>query len=173
MPVKFNVSTLALVLFSTCFTMDLFAEKSSQSNTSAETVKKATQKHFAQAQQKSFTGPEKYFTGEVKVQMLFPANDTAHYSGAYVTFEPGARTAWHSHPAGQHMLITSGTALTGTRDGQIIEVSEGDSVWCPPNVDHWHGAAGKKPMTHLVITGVKGGENVVWKDKVTDAQTRK
>jgi hypothetical protein len=72
--------------------------------------------------QQSFTGPEDYFPGEVGVDMLFPSNDTAHYSGAYVTFQAGARTAWHLHPAGQHMIVTSGVALTGTRDGKVMSL---------------------------------------------------
>jgi 4-carboxymuconolactone decarboxylase len=120
--------------------------------------------------QQSFKGPEAYFTGEVQVDMLFPGNETAHYSGAYVTFAPRARTAWHMHPAGQHMIVTKGTALTGTRDGKIIEFKEGETVWCPPNIDHWHGATPDAPMTHLVITGSRDGKNVIWKEKVSDAE---
>jgi len=100
--------------------------------------------------------------------MLFPGNGTAHYSGAYVTFQPGARTVWHLHPAGQHMIVTNGVALTGTRDGKIIEFEEGETVWCPPDIDHWHGATPEAPMTHLVITGSKDDENVIWKEKVSD-----
>lgn len=120
--------------------------------------------------QQSFKGPKEYFTGDVQVDMLFPGNETAHYSGAYVTFQPGARTAWHLHPAGQHMIVTNGVALTGTRDGKIIEFEKGETVWCPPDIDHWHGATPEAPMTHLVITGSKDDENVVWKEKVTDEQ---
>jgi len=120
--------------------------------------------------QKSFKGPENLFTGDVQVDMLFPDNETAHYSGAYVTFQPGARTAWHLHPAGQHMIVTSGIGLTGTRDGTILTVKAGDAVWCPPDIDHWHGAAPDSPMTHLVLTGVLDGKNVIWKEKVTDEQ---
>ena len=90
--------------------------------------------------QKSFKGPENWFTGDVQVDMLFPSNETAHYSGAYVTFQPGARTAWHLHPAGQHMIVTAGIALTGTQDGKIVSFETGDTVWCPPDIDHWHGA---------------------------------
>lgn len=130
----------------------------------------AAQVLYPAGSQQSFAGPDAYFTGKVDVDMLFPGNDTAHYSGAYVTFDAGARTAWHLHPAGQHMVVTSGVALTGTRDGRIIEFSEGESVWCPPDVDHWHGATPDSPMTHLVITGSRDGENVVWKGKVTDAE---
>jgi quercetin dioxygenase-like cupin family protein len=125
---------------------------------------------YRQGSRQSFRGPADYFTGEVRVDLLFPANDTARYSGAYVTFAPGARTAWHLHPAGQHMIVTSGVALTGTRDGKIIAFKAGESVWCPPGIDHWHGATPDAPMTHLVITGSKDGQNVVWKEKVTDEQ---
>ena len=120
--------------------------------------------------QKSFKGPENWFTGDVQVDLLFPSNETAHYSGAYVTFQPGARTAWHLHPAGQHMIVTSGISLTGTRDGKIVRFKAGDTVWCPPNIDHWHGATPDSPMTHLVITGILDGKNVIWKEKVTDEQ---
>jgi quercetin dioxygenase-like cupin family protein len=120
--------------------------------------------------QKSFKGPAAWFTGDVQVDMLFPDNETAHYSGAYVTFQPGARTAWHLHPAGQHMIVVTGAGLTGTRDGKIVTFKAGDTVWCPPDLDHWHGATPNSPMTHLVITGVLDGKNVIWKEKVTDDQ---
>lgn len=120
--------------------------------------------------QKSFKGPVEYFSGDVSVQMLFPSNETADYSGAYVTFQPGARTAWHQHPAGQHMIVTDGTALTGTRDGHVTRFQEGETVWCPVGVDHWHGAPPEAAMTHLVITGVRDGTAVIWKEKVTDEQ---
>lgn len=130
----------------------------------------ASQTLYPAGSQQSFKGPAEYFTGEVEVDMLFPGNETAHYSGAYVTFAPGARTAWHMHPAGQHMIVTDGTALTGTRDGKIIVFKQGEAVWCPPDIDHWHGATPEAPMTHLVITGSLDGENVVWKEKVSDAE---
>lgn len=144
----------------------------SQSGIAAETTETppSEQEYYAAGSLQSFQGPEEYFTGDVQVDMLFPGNDIAHYSGAHVTFQPGARTAWHYHPAGQHMVIVSGTGLTGTRDGKIIEFHEGDAVWCPPDVDHWHGATRDRAMKHLVITGSKDGENVVWKEKVSDAE---
>ncbi|MDX1581025.1 MAG: cupin domain-containing protein [Alphaproteobacteria bacterium] len=129
-----------------------------------------TQVVYPTGSQKSFTGPDNLFTGEVQVDRLFPANETAHYSGAYVTFQPGARTAWHLHPAGQHMVVTAGVGLTGTRDGEIVTIKAGDAVWCPPDIDHWHGATPDSPMTHLVLTGVLDGENVIWKEKVIDEQ---
>ena len=125
---------------------------------------------YSAESRQSFKGPETYFTGDVQVDMLFPDNETAHFSGAYVTFQPGARTAWHQHPAGQHMIVTSGVALTGTRDGHVIAFEEGETVWCPSDIDHWHGATPHAAMTHLVITGRKDGENVTWKEKVSDEE---
>jgi len=125
---------------------------------------------YRQGTQQSFKGAAEYFTGDVTVDMLFPANETAQFSGAYVTFQPGARTNWHLHPAGQHMIVTDGVALTGTREGKVIEFKEGETVWCPVGIDHWHGATPEAPMTHLVITGSKDGKAVVWKEKVTDEQ---
>ncbi|WP_045825185.1 (R)-mandelonitrile lyase [Teredinibacter turnerae] len=123
--------------------------------------------------QPTFAAGSDHFTGEVSVELLFPSNDTAKYSGAYVTFQAGSRTAWHSHPAGQHIVVLTGTAVTGTRDGEVMQVSPGEAIWCPPGVDHWHGATKKGPMKHLVVTGSKDGNNVVWKEHVTDGQYQK
>ncbi len=120
--------------------------------------------------QASIKGPADWFTGDVRIDPLFPSNETAHYSGAYVTFEPGARSAWHLHPAGQHIVVTSGVGRTGTEDGKVVEIKAGDVLWCPPGINHWHGAAPTTGMTHLVITGSLNGKNVVWGEKVTDAQ---
>jgi quercetin dioxygenase-like cupin family protein len=139
------------------------SEKTSEQGKASQTVYRA-------GSQTSFKGPQNLFTGEVQVDLLFPANETAHYSGAYVTFQPGARTSWHLHPAGQHMIVVSGVGLTGTRDGKIVKFKAGDTIWCPPGIDHWHGATPDSPMTHLVITGMLDGKNVIWKEKVSDAQ---
>jgi quercetin dioxygenase-like cupin family protein len=120
--------------------------------------------------QASIKGPAKFFTGDARIDPLFPANKTAHYSGAYVTFEPGARSAWHLHPAGQHIIVTSGVGRTGVWGGSVQEIKAGDVIWCPPGVKHWHGASPTTAMTHIVITGSLDGKNVVWGEKVTDAQ---
>lgn len=136
---------------------------------SAESTAKS-QVLYPLGSQQSFTGPNNLFTGQVSVDMAFPQNEHTAFSGAYVTFAPGARTAWHTHPAGQHMIVTKGIALTGTRDGNVLQFSAGETVWCPPDIDHWHGATPHAAMTHLVMTGAKDGENVVWKEKVTDEQ---
>ncbi len=136
----------------------------------AEDISATEQTLYPAALQKIFTGPEKWFTGDVKVKLLFPKNEHTAFSGAYVTFQPGARTAWHLHPAGQHMIVTDGTCLTGTRSGKVFRCETGETVWCPPDIDHWHGATRDHAMTHLVITGSMDGQNVIWKEKVPDRQ---
>lgn len=118
----------------------------------------------------SFDGPANIFTGKARIDRLFPANDTASFSGAYVTFEPGARSYWHIHPAGQHILVTSGVGRVGEWGAPVKEIKVGDVIWCPPEVRHWHGASPTSAMTHLVITGTFDGKNVVWLEEVSDEQ---
>lgn len=120
--------------------------------------------------QESYQAPDTYFTGNAFVQILFPANDTAQFSGAYVTFEPGARSAWHLHPAGQHLVVTDGVGRTGYEDGTVEEIRKGDVIWCPPGVKHWHGAAPDSCMTHLALSGKLDGKSVEWFEKVTDEE---
>lgn len=118
----------------------------------------------------SVKGPDSTFTGNVRVDCIFNANDAASFTAAYVTFEPGARSFWHSHVAGQHLLVTFGTGLTGTEDGKVVEIKARDESWCPPNVRQWHGAAPTTGMTHIAITGVKDGKSTDWMEAVTDEQ---
>lgn len=120
--------------------------------------------------QASIKGSSEYFTGTVRVDPLFPATDTAPYSGAYVTFEPGARSAWHIHPTGQRLLVTVGVGRTGEWGGPVEEIKAGDVIVCPPKIKHWHGASPTTAMTHIAITGSVGGKNVEWLEKVTDEQ---
>lgn len=115
-------------------------------------------------------GDEETFTGNVTVQPLFEANEDAPITGGLVTFEAGARTAWHTHPTGQRLVITEGTGWIQEAGGPVEEVSEGDVVWFPPNVRHWHGASPDESMTHLALTGVEDGENVDWMEHVTDEE---
>jgi quercetin dioxygenase-like cupin family protein len=115
-------------------------------------------------------GPAEYFTGSVRVDPLFAQKDTAPFSGAYVTFEPGARSAWHTHPAGQHLIVTSGVGRTQESGGPVVEIRAGDVVWCPPGVKHWHGATPTTAMTHIALTGTVGGKSVDWLEKVSDEQ---
>lgn len=120
--------------------------------------------------QASVAGPSEYFTGQVRIDPLSAANDTINASSAYVTFEPGARSAWHTHPKGQFLVVTSGVGLTQEWGKPVQILRPGDVVWCPPGIKHWHGAAMKTAMTHLAITGTVDGKNVNWMEKVTDAQ---
>ena len=120
--------------------------------------------------QPSTKGPAEYFTGNVRVDPLFAANESAPYSGAYVTFEPGARSNWHTHPTGQRLIVTQGVGRTREWGGPIVEVRAGDHVWCPPGVKHWHGASPTTAMTHIALTGTRNGKNVEWMEKVTDEQ---
>jgi quercetin dioxygenase-like cupin family protein len=118
----------------------------------------------------SAKGSEKFFTGNVRVDRIFTANESAPFTAAYVTFEPGARSFWHTHPAGQHLVVTFGIGRTGTVDGNVEEFKAGDVLWCPPGVKHWHGAAPNSAMTHIAITGVKDGKSAEWMEEVSDRQ---
>ena len=121
----------------------------------------------------SMPGPDNWFTGKVRIDPLFPKDDNVNASGAYVTFEPGARSAWHEHPAGQTLVVVQGVGRTGTEDGKVWEIRAGDVVRCPANVRHWHGAAPNTGMTHMAFTGYKGDKNAIWYDKVTDEEYNK
>ncbi|GKZ16016.1 cupin domain-containing protein [Haladaptatus sp. T7] len=116
----------------------------------------------------STEGPEDYFTGDVRIDPLFNPEDEARAAAASVTFEPSARTAWHTHPLGQRLVITSGCGLVQREDGQIEEVRAGDVVWFPPGEKHWHGAQPEKAMTHIAIQEQLDGEAVSWLEHVTD-----
>lgn len=120
--------------------------------------------------QSSTTGSSDTFTGDVRIDTLFPAGATAPYSGAYVTFQPGARSAWHTHPAGQRLVVTEGVGRTQQWGGPLQEIRAGDVLWCPPGVKHWHGAAPDSVMTHMALTGVRDGQSVTWMEKVSDHQ---
>ncbi|MES1955961.1 (R)-mandelonitrile lyase [Salinisphaera hydrothermalis] len=115
-------------------------------------------------------GPEDYFTGTVRIDPLFNADDPARASGASVTFEPKARTAWHTHPYGQTLIVTSGCGRVQREGGPIETINPGDVIWFPPEERHWHGAAPDTAMTHIAIQERGGDGPVTWMDKVTDAQ---
>jgi quercetin dioxygenase-like cupin family protein len=117
-------------------------------------------------------GSDKFFTGNVRISPVFSAKGSdAPFGAAYVTFEPGARTHWHTHPTGQHLLVVAGVGRTGTDQGVMEEVRAGDTLWCPPGIRHWHGASPTTAMTHLALTGtLPDGKNVDWMEPVTDAQ---
>jgi len=117
-------------------------------------------------------GPSDSFTGNVTITPLIsPKHPYAPFGGAYVTFEPGARSHWHTHPTGQHLIVTDGVGRTGTTDGKVEEFQAGDVLWCPAGIKHWHGASPTTSMTHIALTGaLPDGRNVEWMEAVTDAQ---
>jgi len=123
--------------------------------------------------QPSLKGPAEYFTGSARIDPLFAPKNTAPFSGAYVAFEPGARSRWHTHPAGQHLIVTSGVGWIQEWGGPVVEIRAGDVVWCPPGVKHWHGATPTTAMTHIALTGTVDGKNVAWMEGVSDEQYRK
>jgi quercetin dioxygenase-like cupin family protein len=120
--------------------------------------------------QPSSKGPEAYFTGTVRIDAPFSGSDGARVGGATVTFEPGARTAWHTHPLGQTLLVMSGFGRVQRAGGPIEEIRPGDIVWFVPGEKHWHGAAPNCAMTHIAIAEALDGNVVDWLDKVTDEQ---
>ena len=122
--------------------------------------------------QPSSNGPADYFTGAVRVDPLFQAPDPARVTGASVTFEPGARTAWHTHPLGQALIVTAGHGWTQRQGGPIEEIRPGDVVWFPPGEKHWHGATPTTAMTHIAIQERLDGKTVDWMEKVSDEQYR-
>jgi len=122
---------------------------------------------------KSNKGSDQFFTGSVQVQQLFPDHDPSRTSGGKVTFEPGARSAWHTHPLGQILIVTDGTGWIQQWGGPIEEIRKGDVIWIPPGVKHWHGAAPATSMTHIAIQEQLNGKAVEWMEKVTDEQYRK
>ena len=123
--------------------------------------------------QPSNKGPADWFTGTVRIDPLFPAKAPARAAGASVTFEPGARTAWHTHPLGQTLIITAGFGWVQQEGGPVEEVRPGDVVWFPPGVKHWHGASPTTAMTHTAIQEALDGKVVDWLEHVSDEQYRK
>lgn len=118
----------------------------------------------------SAKGPAEYFTGAVRIDPLFEAADPARVVGASVTFEPGARTAWHTHPLGQTLIVTAGKGLAQRSGGPIEEIRPGDVVWFAPGEKHWHGATATTAMTHIAIQERLDGKTVEWMEKVSDEQ---
>ena len=122
--------------------------------------------------QPSSKGPEDYFTGTVRIDPLFQTSDPARSLGASVTFEPCARTAWHTHPLGQILVVTFGCGLVQNWGGPIEDIHPGDVIWFEPGEKHWHGAAPTTAMTHIAIQERLAGLAVDWMEKVSDEQSR-
>ncbi len=120
--------------------------------------------------QPSREGPKDWFTGKVRIEPLFNSFDPARVQGASVTFEPRARTAWHTHPHGQTLVVTAGTGRAQIAGGPVEEIRTGDVVWFPPGEKHWHGASPTSSMTHMAVQEVEDGKAVEWMEHVSDAQ---
>ncbi|MGB7792265.1 MAG: cupin domain-containing protein [Terrimicrobiaceae bacterium] len=120
--------------------------------------------------QPSSKGPAEYFTGAVRIDPLFQPKEPARTLGASVTFEPGARTAWHTHPLGQILIVTAGCGRAQHWGGPIEEIRPGDVVWFPPGEKHWHGAIPTTAMTHIALVEQLDGKSADWMEKVTDEQ---
>jgi quercetin dioxygenase-like cupin family protein len=120
--------------------------------------------------QPSTIGPAEYFTGSVRIDPLFEAKDPARVVAASVTFEPGAHTAWHSHPLGQILIVTAGCGLIQVGDGPVEEICPGDVIWTPPGERHWHGATPTTAMPHIAIQEQLNGTTANWMEKVSDEQ---
>ena len=118
--------------------------------------------------QASGKGPADYFTGSVRVDPLFTAPDPARVAGALVTFEPGARTAWHTHPLGQTLIVTAGRGWAQRDGGPREDIGSGDVIWFAPAEKHWHGATTTTAMTHIAIQERRDGKTVDWLEQVTD-----
>jgi quercetin dioxygenase-like cupin family protein len=117
-------------------------------------------------------GPAEYFTGAVRIDPLFETAEPARVRGASVTFEPGARTAWHTHPLGQTLIVTSGIGWAQRWGGPIEEIRPGDVIWFPPGEKHWHGATPTSAMTHIAIQESLNGKTVDWLEHVSEGQYR-
>jgi quercetin dioxygenase-like cupin family protein len=120
--------------------------------------------------QPSVKGPSEWFTGVVRVDPLFTANEPARAGGVSVTFEPGARTMWHTHPLGQTLIVTAGAGWVQRESGPRENIYPGDVVWFPPGEKHWHGATATTAVTHIAINEYLDGKGVEWMEEVSDAQ---
>lgn len=134
----------------------------------AQEKRTGTMKIMRSGSQPFRKGPAEYFTGSVRVEQPFQGTPPARISGAFVTFEPGARTAWHTHPLGQTLIVTAGHGWVQTEGGPKEEIRPGDIVWIPPGEKHWHGATATLGMTHIAISEALDGKTVDWMKQVSD-----
>jgi 4-carboxymuconolactone decarboxylase len=166
------------LLAATAITLSLFASASAQTNQAgaasgpgvAQAPGSQSIRIMRSGSQPSRQGPVENFTGSVRVDPLFQASAPARASGSLVTFEPGARSAWHTHPLGQVLIVTAGTGRVQRWGDPVEEIRQGDVVWIPPGQKHWHGAAPNSSMAHIAIVEALDGKAVEWMEKVSDAQ---
>ena len=162
-----NISSFKIVLTTTV--LQAMGAIAAEPQTSVMSVV-SKQQVVRAGSQASVVAPAEHFTGRARIDPAWPANRNINASCGLVTFEPGARSDWHTHPKGQFLMVVSGVGLVQEWGNPVKEIHPGDVVWCPPGVKHWHGAASTTAMTHLAITGTVDGKNVEWMEKVTDEQ---
>ncbi len=141
-----------------------------QNGRRASEHRKETMKITRSNSQPSRKGPAEYFTGSVRIDSPFQGTDPARVGGAFVTFEPGSRNAWHTHPLGQTLIVTSGCGWVQAEGGARDEIRPGDVVWIPAGEKHWHGATATIGLTHIAIAEALNGKTVDWMEKVSDAE---
>ena len=156
------------LLAATVMSLSLLASAYAQANQASEGSQTIT--ITRSGSQPSGKGPAEYFTGTVRTDPLFQPPAPARARGVSVTFEPGARTAWHTHPLGQTLIVTAGCGLVQSWGGPIETIRPGDVVWIPPGQKHWHGATATTAMTHIAIVEQLDGKSVEWMEKVSDEQ---
>jgi 4-carboxymuconolactone decarboxylase len=161
---------LAAIALSLSLLASAFAQSNQAAAASTLAQESQTIKIARSGSQPSRQGPAENFTGSVRVDPLFQANAPARTSGSLVTFEPGARSAWHTHPLGQILLVTAGTGRVQRWGDPIEEIRQGDVVWIPPGQKHWHGASPNSSMAHIALVEALDGKAVDWMEKVSDAQ---
>ncbi len=162
------------ILAVTLISLSLFASVASHAQTSTTKAPTSSLIKIVRSDSlQSNKGSAQYFTGSVQVQQLFPANDPSRTSGGKVTFEAGARSAWHTHPFGQILIVTEGTGWIQQWGGPIEEIRKGDVIWIPARVKHWHGATPNTAMTHIAIQEELNGKAVEWMEQVSDEQYHK
>ena len=159
-PDRIFVKTIAATALATSAVLDVASPQGEERNID---IKRA-------GSQPSRLGPAENFTGSARVDPLFQANDSSRMTGAYVTFEPGARTAWHTHPGGQTLIVTAGVGRVQRWGSPVEEIRPGDVVRIPPDVKHWHGASPNTAMTHIAILEQLDGKSTDWMEKVSDEQ---
>jgi quercetin dioxygenase-like cupin family protein len=145
----------------------------SQARVQSSTTPEAIMEIRRVGSQPSVKGSADWFTGAVRIDPLLQPTAPARAAGAYVTFEPGARTAWHTHPLGQTLIVTAGSGWTQREGGPVEEIHSGDVVWFPPGLKHWHGATATTGMTHIAIQEQLDGKVVDWLEHVSDEQYRR
>jgi len=170
------------VLPATLISLILFASAASQPQTStaqagASLTASAQDSHAMKimrgGSQQPSKGSAEYFTGSVEIQPLFSVHDPSRTTAGEVTFQPGARSAWHTHPLGQILIVTDGTGWIQQWGGPVEEIRKGDVIWTPPGVKHWHGATPTTAMTHIAIQESLDGKVVDWMEHVSDEQYRR